>query len=105
MLNWLHFNDTPFLADPYSVEGLRLRASKLPNCAYRVLLELAATQLEDKKIDKATVKKIIEYARTGKLELLTVAIKMLELSQEQTAEVLSLLKTGTIKDVGAVKDE
>ncbi len=83
--------------NPYSVEGLKLRAEKLPDCAYKVILELSWRQLENGKVDEATVRKVIEYTRAGKFELLKVAIGMLNLSHEQCTETLALLKTGKIK--------
>jgi len=45
-----------FLRDPYSVEGLKHRASKLPNCPYKLFLELTATQLE---MEKALTPKLL----------------------------------------------
>ena len=78
--------------NPYSVEGLRLRASKLPECPYRLILEIVADQLENKKVDVNVAKKAVEYARTGNQELLTVAIKMLNLNSGQIDVALHLLK-------------
>jgi len=68
-----------FLHDPYSVFGLKLRASKLPDCPYKLFLELTATQLEKKVI---------------KQELISVALKILNLSREQMNEVLRRLESG-----------
>jgi len=78
--------------DPYSVKGFRKRASKLSDCPYRLVLELAADQLERNKVTKNTIKKAIEYVRTGNPELTAVAIKMLNLNQGQVTVALNLLK-------------
>jgi len=86
-----------FLRDPYSVEGLKYRISKLPDCAYKVCLELAVVQLENKVVSKEEVKKAIEYFRTGNRELLMVGFKILKLTEEQIDEALHLLKTERIK--------
>ncbi|RLI22904.1 hypothetical protein DRO45_00020 [Candidatus Bathyarchaeota archaeon] len=84
-----------FLRDPYSVEGLRHRASKLPDCPYKLFLELTATQLEKKTITREEAKKAVEYFRTGKQELISVALKIfLNLSREQMNEVLRRLESG-----------
>jgi len=83
-----------FLRDPYSVEGLKHRASKLPDCPYKLFLELTATQLEKKVITREEAKKAVEYFRTGKQELISVALKILNLSKEQMNEVLRRLESG-----------
>lgn len=80
------------LLDPYSVQGLRKRASKLNECPYKLVLELAANQLETKKVEQEQVKKVIEYARTGNQDLLTVAIKLLNPNQGQIDTALHLLQ-------------
>lgn len=77
--------------DPYSVKGLKLRAEKLRQSPYRLILEMAAEQLENKKINKYEVKKIIEFSRSGKTELLNVAMKMLNLNHNQTQVALKIL--------------
>lgn len=87
-----------FWFDPYSVEGLRHRAKKLPDCPYKILLELCAVQLEKKAVSKEAVQKAVEYFRSGNEDLLKSGVGVLKLSHEQIQEVLSLLKTGTIKD-------
>lgn len=76
----------------YSVKGLRKRATRLKECPYKLILELAADQLENKKIDRAIAKKAIEYIRTNNNELIGVAIKMLNPSQEQVNKALSRLR-------------
>ena len=78
--------------DPYSVKGLRKRALRLPECPYRLVLEMAADQLEEKKVTKDVIKKAIEYVRTGNEELISVAIKMLNLNNGQISVALNLLK-------------
>lgn len=78
--------------DPYSVQGLRKRASKLNECPYKLILGLAADQLEAKVVNKKQVKKAIEYVRTGHSTLLSVAIKMLNPNQGQIDTALHLLK-------------
>ena len=81
-----------FLRDPYSVEGLRYRASKLPNCPYKLLLELTATQLEKKIITRDEAKKAVEYFRSGNRELVSVGLKILNLSEEQIEKALKMLR-------------
>jgi len=83
-----------FLRDPYSVEGLRHRASKLPDCPYKLFLELIAAQLEKNTITQDEAKKAVEYFRTGKQGLISVALKILNLSKEQMNEVLRRLENG-----------
>ena len=85
--------------NPYSLNGLKYRASKLPDCPYKVLLELTIIQLEAKKLNELEAKKAIEYFRSGNKELLVVGFKILNLSDEQINEALALLKTGTIKEI------
>jgi len=75
----------------YSVKSLRRRAARLPECPYRLILEMAADQLETKKVTKDEVKKAIEYVRTGHPDLLSVAMKMLNLNRGQVDVALSLL--------------
>jgi len=84
--------------NPYSPASLRQRAAKLPYVPYRVLLELTAGQLDKKVISEDVAKKAVEYFRTGKLELLKVGVRMLNLSDDQTRKALILLKSGVIKD-------
>lgn len=72
--------------NPYSVSGLKIRIKKLPMSPYKVYLSLVVAQLEAKKIDEKTAKKAIEYFRTNKPVLIKVAIKMLELSDDQSNE-------------------
>lgn len=90
---------TWIFTNPNSSKGIRIRAAKLPNCAYRVFLELAATQLENKTITTQEAAKAIEYMRTNQKDLVSVAVKMLKPTPEQVSEVLNLFKTGTIKEV------
>lgn len=79
------------LFDPYSIKNLRKRASKLPECPYRLILETSADQLENKKVNKNTVKKIIKYVRTGNQELTFVAIQLLNLNKGQISVALNLV--------------
>ncbi len=80
------------LRDPLSVKSLRNRASKLENCPYKLILELVADQLEEQKITRDIAEKAIEYVRTGNPDLLTVAMKMINLNQGQISIALSLLR-------------
>lgn len=81
-----------YLAGPNSVRGIRYRASKLPECPYKVMLLLVADQLENKKIDKHVAKKVIEYFRTDNMDLINVGIKMLDLNSGQRSVALNILK-------------
>ena len=81
-----------FDLDPYSISSLHKRASKLPECPYKLILEMSADQLDAGKVSKKEVKKVIEYARTCNPTLLTVALKILNLNQGQISTALHLLE-------------
>jgi len=77
---------------PNSLKGLRKRAERLEDCPYKLILQLAADQIENNIITEREAKKAIKYARTHNSDLLSVAMKMLQLSQEQISTTLRLLE-------------
>lgn len=81
--------------DPNSVKNLRKRAGKLPKSAYQFFLNICADQLEAGKMSKRNVKLAIRYMRAGiakdNIELQSVAVKLLNLSQVQTQIAIILL--------------
>jgi len=77
---------------PYSVKGLRKRATRLKDCPYKLMLELVADQVEAKKVSEREAKKAIEYIRTNDPNLTAVAIQMLQLNQGQISIMLDILK-------------
>jgi len=78
--------------DPWSIEGLKKRAKSLPDCPYKLVMNLAVHQLEQKKITEGEAKKAIEYVRTSDPSLLKVGIGMLNLSQAEIDIALELLR-------------
>ena len=67
-----------FFHDPYSAWGLRHRANKLnDNSHYQQFLYTVASAIDAKVISKTDAKKAVEYYRTGKKELQSVALKMI----------------------------
>lgn len=92
-----------FWTNPYSIDGLKERVAKLPQCPYRLVMELAIDKLEQKKVTRDEVKKAIEYVRTGKSELMLVAIKMLKPSQNEIEVALKLLNE--MKESGRREDQ
>ena len=78
--------------DPYSILSLHKRASKLEECPYKLILNLAADQLEAGKTNRDDAKKAIEYMRTNDPTLQGVALKMLNLNPSQIAVAIHLLE-------------
>lgn len=85
--------------NPYSVEGLRLRISKLPDCPYTVLLTLCANQLEAKRITELDCREAVAKFRLATKDSIASGLRLLKLTHKQYTEVLALLSTGKIKDV------
>ena len=78
--------------NPYSAKGLRKKVSKLKDCPYKLMLELVADQVEEKKVTQNEAKKAIEYVQTNDPTLIGVAIEMLHLNKGQVSIIVNLLK-------------
>lgn len=85
-----------YLQGPYSSWGLNHRANILnDNSPYQHFLYTVASAIDAKVISKYDAQKAVEYFRTGKPELISVALKMIGLTEVQ---VIAWLKRNIDQD-------
>lgn len=78
--------------DMYSAKNLRKRAARLEECPYKLVLQLAADQVERGKATSLEARKALELVQTNDPDLISVAMKMLHLNQGQVTVAINLLK-------------